>query len=131
MTEDLSFSFNDNTAQSGVEYDYAFVPVLSGVEGNYIVNTILSKFEGVFICDRETIYKFYAGVNYGGNQRVQQIGVFEPLGRKYPVVVSNSLINYETGSFTGTVLPNDFLENHDFNALSMVNERKQLLWQLV
>ena len=127
LAEDLSFSFNDNTAQSGVEYDYAFVPVLSDVEGNYIVNTILSKFEGVFICDRETIYKFYAGVNYGGNQRVQQIGVFEPLGRKYPVVVSNSLINYETGSFTGTVLPNDFLENHDFNALSMVNERKQLL----
>ena len=58
---------------------------------------------------------------------MQQIGVFEPLGRKYPVVVSNSLINYETGSFTGTVLPNDFLENHNFNALDMVNERKELL----
>ena len=127
LLTDLSFSFSDNTAQSGVEYDYAFVPVTSGVEGNYITNSILSKFEGVFICDIDTIYKFYAGVNYGSNQRVQQIGVFEPLGRKYPVVISNSLINYETGSFSGTILPNDFLENHNFDNLAMVKERKELL----
>ena len=127
LTDSLSFSFNDNTAQSGIEYEYAFVPVTSGVEGNYITNTIKSKFEGVFICDKETIYKFYAGVSYGNNQKVQQIGVFEPMGRKYPVVVSNSLINYETGSFTGTVLPNDYLENHKLDTLNMVKERKDLL----
>lgn len=127
LEQDLAFSLNDNTAQSGVEYEYAFVPVVSSIEGNYITNTISSNFEGVFICDKELIYKFYAGVNYGTNQRVQKIGVFEPLGRKYPVVVSNSLINYETGSVTGTVLPNDYLENHNLNTLTMVNERKTLL----
>ena len=127
LVQDLSFSFNDNTAQSGVEYEYAFVPIVSDTEGNYVTNTILSKFEGVFICDRKTIYKFYAGVQYGGNQRVQKIGVFEPFGRKYPVVVSNSIINYEIGSVTGTVLPNDYLEQHDLNRLEMVQERKDLL----
>lgn len=127
LEQDLSFSFNDNTAQSGIEYEYAFVPIVSETEGNYVTNTIFSKFEGVFICDRETIYKFYAGVQYGGNQRVQKIGVFEPLGRKYPVIVSNSIINYEIGSVTGTVLPNDYLENHDLNRLEMVQERKDLL----
>lgn len=127
LEEDLAFSLNDNTAQNGIEYEYAFVPVVSGIEGNYITNTIKSNFDGVFICDKDIIYKFYAGVNYSTNQRVQKIGVFEPLGRKYPVVISNSLINYETGSFSGTVLPNDYLTNNDLDKLSMVKERKDLL----
>ena len=127
LEEDLAFSLNDNTAQNGIEYEYAFVPVVSGIEGNYITNTIKSNFDGVFICDKDIIYKFYAGVNYGTNQQVQKIGVFEPLGRKYPVVISNSLINYETGSFSGTVLPNDYLTNKDLDKLSMVQERKDLL----
>lgn len=127
LIESLSFTINDNLTQSGVEYEYAFVPVTSGVEGNYVTNTITSKFEGVFICDKETIYKFYAGVNYNSNQRVQKIGTFEPLGKKYPVVVSNSIINYEIGSVTGTVLPNDYLETYNLDKLKMVQERKELL----
>lgn len=127
LSQDLSFSFNDNTAQSGVEYEYAFVPILSEIEGNYITNTILSKFEGVFICDFDTIYKFYANVSYGANQRVQKVGVFEPFGKQYPVIVSNALINYETGTFSGMVLPNDYLENHNLDSLNMVQERKDLL----
>lgn len=127
LSQDLSFSFNDNTAQSGIEYEYAFVPILSEIEGNYITNTILSKFEGVFICDFDTIYKFYANVSYGVNQRVQKVGVFEPFGKQYPVIVSNALINYETGTFSGMVLPNDYLENHNLDSLNMVQERKDLL----
>ena len=127
LSRDLSFIFNDNTAQSGIEYEYAFVPVVSNIEGNYITNTIASNFDGVFICDSELIYKFYAGVNYGTNQRVQKVGVFEPFGRKYPVIVSNSVINYETGNIVGTVLPNDYLENHVLDKLVMVNERQNLL----
>ena len=125
--QDLSFSFNDNLTQSGVEYEYAFVPIISGVEGNYITNTIGSKFDGVFICDAETVYKFYAGVSYGTNQRVQKVGVFEPFGRKYPVVVSNGKLDYETGSVKGTVLSNDFLQTHTFDRLEMVKERDKLL----
>ena len=106
----LSFTLNDNLNQSDVEYEYAFVPVFQGIEGNYITNTIKSKFNGVFICDAESIYKFYTNVSYGTNERVQQIGVFEPFGRKYPVVVSNALLNYETGSFKGDILNSDFLK---------------------
>lgn len=127
LEQDLAFSLNDNTAQSGIEYEYAFVPIVSEIEGNYITNTITSNFEGIFICDKELIYKFYSGVSYGTNQRIQKIGVFEPLGRKYPVIISSSLTNYETGSLTGTVLPNNYLETHELNSLAMVNERKGLL----
>ena len=122
----LNFTFNDNLAASGYTYEYAFVPVVAGVEGNYITNTIGAKFDGVFICDLDTIYKFYVGVKYGTNERVQKIGVFEPYGRKYPVVVSNGLINYETGSVTGTVLADDYLKTKAMNRMAMVKEQKAL-----
>lgn len=123
----LSFTLNDNLNQNDVEYEYAFVPVSQGIEGNYITNTIKSKFNGVFICDAESIYKFYTNVSYGTNERVQQIGVFEPFGRKYPVVVSNSLLNYETGSFKGDILNNDFLDTRRINAKEIIEKRKQIV----
>ena len=125
--KDLSIVFNDNLAQSGVEYEYALVPVVGGVEGNYVSNTIGADFDGVFICDTDTIYRFYAGVQYGSTERVQKIGVFEPYGRRYPVVVSNVLVNYERGSFRGTVLPPNYLKTGNLDSLAMVNERKTLL----
>ena len=123
----LSFTLNDNLNQNDVEYEYAFVPVSQGIEGNYITNTIKSKFNGVFICDAESIYKFYTNVSYGTNERVQQIGVFEPFGRKYPVVVSNSLLNYETGSFKGDILNNDFLDTRRIDAKEIREKRKQIV----
>ena len=123
----LSFTLNDYINQNEVEYEYAFVPVSQGVEGNYITNTIRSKFNGVFICDADSIYKFYTNVSYGSTERVQQIGVFEPFGRKYPVIVSNSLLNYETGSFKGDILNNDFLETRKINPKEIVEKQKQIV----
>lgn len=123
----FNFTFNDNIVASGYTYEYAFVPVVGGTEGNYITNTIGTKFDGVFICDLDTIYKFYAGVEYGTQERVQKVGVFEPYGRKYPVVVSNGLINYANGSVKGTVLPDSFFEDRVLNRVQMVQQREQLL----
>ena len=124
---DLSLSFNDNLNSNYVDYEYALVPMLNEIEGDYITNEIISQFDGVFICDLDTVYKFYAGVEYGSGSRVQKIGIFEPMGRVTPIVVSNALINYETGSVTGTVLPSDYGTTGVAKPLAMVQERKQLL----
>lgn len=124
--DDLKFSKNDNFNAHEVEYEYAFVPVLNNVEGNYIVNSIFSMLSGVFVCDAQTIYKFYAGVSYGGTTQVQKTGVLEPIGRKYPVVISNALTNYQTGSMNGTILPPDFLENRTLDRGAMVKTRQML-----
>lgn len=125
--DDLKISFNDNINTNQVDYEYALVPVLNEIEGDYITNEIISRFDGVFIADLDTIYKFYAGVEYGDGTRVQKVGVFEPMGRKTPVVVSNALTNYETGSVRGTVLPSDYGETGDFKPKETVQERKELL----
>lgn len=106
--EDLTFAFNDLLNQHNVTYEYALVPVIEGVEGEYIINSILSQFNGVFIGDAETIYKFLYEVEYGNNKRNQQIGIFEVLGKQYPVFVANGELSYESGSVTATILNDDF-----------------------
>lgn len=124
--ESFIFTFEDNLAQSLTEYEYAIVPVVNNVESNYITANINAKFDGVFICDLDTIYRFYSGVSYGAEEKVQKIGVFEPFGRKYPVIVSNALTNYSTGSFTGSILPNDYGETRYLDRVAMIKERKEL-----
>lgn len=127
LFESTTFSFNDYLNQNDTTYEYAFVPIINGVEENYITNTIASKFEGVFICDSETIYKFYNGVQYGSLERVQKIGVLEPFGSKYPVVVSNGMINYSKASLKGTILNNDFEDSHIIRRKEIVEKRETLL----
>ena len=109
--EDLTFVFNDLLNQNNVTYEYALVPIIGDVEGEYIINTVLSQFNGVFIGDAETIYKFLYEVEYGNNQRNQQIGVFQVLGKQYPVFVANGELSYESGSVTATILNEDFQQN--------------------
>lgn len=123
----IQFVFQDNLAASLQEYEYAFVPVINNVEGNYMTSTISTNFSGVFICDLDTIYRFYAGVQYDGVEQVQKIGVFEPFGLQYPVVVSNALLNYQKGKVSGTVLNSSFYNNGEIDRLSIVNQRKTLL----
>lgn len=125
--DDLKISFNDNINANYINYEYALVPMMNEVEGDYITNTILSQFDGVFISDLDTIYKFYAGVEYGDGSRVQKVGIFEPMGSPIPIVVSNALTNYETGSVQGTVLPNNYGQDAKLETMSMIQERKQLL----
>ena len=80
-----------------------------------MTNTISTNFKGVFICDQETIYRFYAGVSYGGSEQVQKIGVMEPFGSKYPVFVSGAMTNYQKGRVEGTVLQNTYTETRQID----------------
>ena len=125
--EDLSFVITDNLNAYNVEYEYAYVPVMEDVEGSYIIESILSKFEGVFICDVDTVFKFYAGVEYDTNDAIQQVGVFQPFNRKYPIVVSNSIMQYQTGGIGGWVVPEDYEDTHVFDRSKIVKEKEVLL----
>lgn len=124
--QDLNFVFEDYFSANNEEYEYAWVPVLNNVEGNFISQKIFSQFNGVFIADADTIYKFYAGVSYGVSEQVQKIGTFEPFGKQYPVYVSNSLINYQTGSLSGKII-GQYEKTYEFDRKEMVEEKNQLL----
>lgn len=120
---DLGFAIADNLNQYNIEYEYAFVPVVGDIEGNYMVESIMSKFRGVFICDADVVMKIIAGVEYSGNSVNQQIGVFQPYNRQYPVVVSNSIIQYKTGNIGGWVLPESYETDKTLDPVSITREK--------
>ena len=124
--DDLIFTFNDNLNQHGVMYDYAFVPIIEGVEGNYIINSILSQFNGVFIGDAKSIYKFLYDVQYNNNARNQQVGIFQVLGKQYPVLVANGALSYESGSVTATILNDDFQETGVIDRVAITQQKDAL-----
>ena len=124
---ELTFTFADNLALNFTEYQYAAVPILGDVEGDYIVEQIATNFKGVFICDLDTVYKLYSGVAYGNNDQVRQVGVFTPYGRQYPVVISNGLQNYQTGSIQGKVLPADFEQTGNIDRKEITARKNTLL----
>lgn len=125
--EDLNFVVADNLALNYTDYEYAYVPIQEDVEGNYVTANVTTKFDGVFVCDVDTVYKFYAGVDYGTIDTVQQIGMFEPYGRQYPVIISNGLINYQQGSINGMVLPDDYLKTGNLDRETIVKQRNLLV----
>ena len=125
--EDYTFAFNDALSASGYDYEYAYVPVIGNTEGAYGINQITTNFRGVFICDNNTAYRFYTGVEYGTTSTVQKIGVFEPFGKQYPVVVSNGNTKYDSGSFSGYVLPPSFYQDNIIDRKEIVIERNAIV----
>lgn len=124
--DDFSFIFTDNLASNFTQYEYAYVPVLNQIEGNYTVEEVYSKFKGVFLCDVNTIYKFYADIEYGSTDSIQKIGTYEPFGRKYPVMVSNGLLGYDTGTVSALILPKNFSESNRIDRQAVTKERNAL-----
>lgn len=124
--EDLTFVFNDNLNQYGVTYDYAFVPIIENIEGEYIINSVLSQFNGVFIGDAENIYKFFYEVEYGSNARNQQVGVFQVLGKQYPMIVANGALSYESGSVTATILNEDYQQTGVIDRVAITQQKDAL-----
>ena len=124
--DDFSFIFTDNLASNFTQYEYAYVPVMGQVEGTYTTNEVYSKFNGIFLCDVNTIYKFYADIDYGSTDSVQKIGTYEPFGRKYPVMVSNGLLGYDTGTVSALIVPKNFKETNRIDRQAITNERNAL-----
>ena len=130
--EDFIFTFNDTTTASGVEYEYAYVPLMANtegtiVEGEYNIQEILSQFDGVFICDVNTVFKFYANVTYGTMDAVHQVGTYTALGRKYPIIISNGLVDYKQGNISGDIMPPNYMRDGKFDRAAIVAQREALL----
>lgn len=125
--DDFSFIFTDNLAANFTQYEYAYVPVTNQTEASYTVTEVYSQFKGVFICDVDTVYKFYADIDCGATDSVQKIGTYEPFGRKYPVVVSNGVLGYDQGTISALILPKDYEQNKQLDRKAITTERNNLL----
>lgn len=114
--EDLKFVIYDYMCANNSSYEYTLVPTLvqeqgglsvrieSSITNNSVILDVKSMFNGVFICSIDNFQKLEANVSYDGATYNQLIGVHQTLGSKYPIVVSNSSVDYVSGGVTGTIL---------------------------
>ena len=59
--------------------------------------------------------KFYSNCGYPSITSNPVGGLLAPIGKKYPVTIYNSSNDYETGTFSGDVLGNNFLTTRQIN----------------
>jgi len=118
---DLTAVTLDYFVPSGETFEWALVPILNGgTEGNYIISSLTTKFDGVFIADNTATYKLYTDVGYGTRTSVQAVGTLQPIGSKYPVVIKNSQVDYQSGSVSAQILNTDFSETRVLDRLGII-----------
>ena len=121
--ESLAFETYDYFAPSGESYDYAIVPILSGgTEGDYIISSVDSQFSGSYICGNDKIFKFFSNVMYPTITHNKQVGIFQPLGKKYQITVSNATSDGNSGAFSAFVYGYDFENTRKINRNDVVKQ---------
>lgn len=135
QASDMDFTYIDFLNQYGKTYRYALVPLLTQqqgdidveIEGGYTVSDdILSVFDGVFIANNNGSQKLKAATEYGDLETNQDVGVLTTIGNKYPFVVSNSNLNYHSGSISALIVPSDFYTSGDLDRLDIVERREAM-----
>lgn len=126
--DDLNVVYQDSFVPSSSEFQYALVPIFNGnIEGEYVVNQIKTNFNGVFISDRDTIFKLYNSVMYGGTTAHRVSGMIQPIGSRYPTFVTNSIIDYKEGQISALLLGYGFEKNRKIDRLDVINQTEDLI----
>lgn len=105
IKEDFDLSGIDYTARSGVEYEYAAVPVFNnGLEGSY--STALSRvdLDKIFIVGADQIIATTITDGYCDTTRNVPSSVNVLLNNRYPIYIRNTIANYDTGSLSAGYL---------------------------
>lgn len=106
---DFNFEKISYLERANTEYEFALVPVNNGIEGNYNTNTVKSLFDGVVIIDRNAVFKTVLNTSIS-MQKNRPDSIVTPLGRKYPMSISNGYNNYDSGSIKATFIQQIGLE---------------------
>lgn len=102
--DDFKVRLKDTYARAGVEYEYSISSYLNGVENNYLIKNVYSDFEGFYITDKDCLYGTIYDIDGCDTSRNITTQTLELLNSKYMSVVSNSALNCDSGSISGTFL---------------------------
>jgi hypothetical protein len=118
---DLSITYNDYYVPALKTQQYALVPVLTGnIEGDYYTTEIAPQWQKINISDKNEHYSFIGNVNLSSFNQNIQVGVLQPIGKKYPTVVQNATTNYLTGQVT--VLIESLLSDGNLDRLANIKK---------
>lgn len=101
--EDLRTVFIDPLNSSGVELEYAYVPVLNGSEGKMSINTVFSEFDGIFLVEKDKAFHLILDMS-NEYQLNKETSVVTTIGAKYPRVIENANTRYYSGTLKGSFI---------------------------
>lgn len=123
--DDLVFEFRDHFVPCDIEQTYALVPVISGdIEGDYITSKVTPKWQSMFVSDGKTTLKFKCGISYDTTTNNINVGIINPIGKRYPVVIQNSEMDYLSGSISGQVLGVNFEDTRQINRRDVIAQTR-------
>ena len=112
------YSFVDYYTKTNCVYEYQ-VRV-----GNTIDSVqVLSQFCGAYIADGSHSYSIVDEWEKSNAQQIQKSVLYEPYGRKYPVVAYNAITNYRSGSDTAMLRANS-ISNQDSDYIDRFAQTK-------
>mgnify|MGYP004471547627 CR=1 FL=1 len=116
-TDHLNFSFVDYFARGrNTKYEYSVNYILKdGTELPYISASVVSEFCGAVISDSEKSYHIFLDPSITSTTRNRQSNVITTLNSKYPYVFFGSNSNYDSATFSGTVIRNEEGDYWDFD----------------
>lgn len=116
-TDHLNFSFVDYFARGrNTRYEYSVNYILKdGTELPYISASVVSEFCGAVISDSEKSYHIFLDPSITSTTRNRQSSIITTLNSKYPYVFFGSNSNYDSATFSGTVIRNEEGDYWDFD----------------
>lgn len=104
VVEDFDINILDRFARGGsTEYMYRISSILNGIENSYVEQSVVSDFDRVYVTDQQSSYGIMYNLDGCDTTRNIKTGIIETYNR-YPTIVSNSNVNYESGSVSGLIL---------------------------
>lgn len=106
-----NYSFKDYFIESHEDYIYGIQPlggsVQNPISGSITTNEVSSEFDGVWITSKDVQYQFYFNLEVGDYESIAPRDLVEPIGSKFPILVSNGDINYRRGNLRCTLYSGD------------------------
>lgn len=100
--DDFNIHFIDKYAKAGVEYEYSCSSFINNIENSYIIENVYSDFDGYYITDKDCLYGTIYNIDGCDTTRNIEAQALNLLNSKYMSVVSNSDLNCDSGSMSGT-----------------------------
>lgn len=105
--DDFNVVITDKYARAGVEYEYSLSSFCNGIENSYVIENVYSDFDGYYITDKDCLYGTIYDMDGCDTSRNIANQTLSLLNSKYMSVVSNSNLNCDSGSISGTFIKID------------------------
>lgn len=94
------YSFIDNTAESGVEYQYAIAPIANEVTGELTLSDpVKVDYSGVFLSDNQNNFRLEIDFEMDDVTYNKNSSIMTPLNGQFPITIFGNQ-NYRSGSVT-------------------------------